>query len=82
MPKKKVVIPFRTGDVAEFVGKNWCWKKGDKHIIKEVCMYSPQEFEYSTNRGAWIKHKDLKLVKGADLESLTQLHKESTSDYD
>jgi len=82
MPKNKVVIPFRTGDVVEFVGEDGYWKKRDKHIIKEVWMHSPQEFEYSTNRGAWIEHKDLKLVKEADLESLTQLYKESTSDDD
>lgn len=82
MPKTKVVIPFRTGDVVKFVWESRYWKKGEEHIIKEVVMYSPQHFEYSTTHGAWIEHKDLQLVREADLQSLTQLYKEGTSDDD
>lgn len=69
----KTVIPFRMGDVVEYQINGRYWKKGEEHIIKEVVMYSPKTFTYSTDQGAWFEHSDFKLVREADLKSLTKL---------
>ena len=69
--KKKVIIPYRMGDVVTVKGT-----KG-VYIIDECNMIGPQEFEYSTNTGALHKHSDITLISDAHLGSLEQLFKDT-----
>jgi hypothetical protein len=46
-----------------------------RNIINEVQMQTAQDFEYSTDRGAWIPHEQLTLVENSNINSLTELAK-------
>ena len=81
----KFIPPFRLGDVVRYIGTGRSWKHGQLHIIMSIqynwdTWYSG-EYKYSTNRGAWIDHKNFKLVEECSATSLkkirTQMKKES-----
>lgn len=67
------IVPFRTGDVCRYIGKERLWSPGEVHIIHEVSVDGPQNFSYSTDRGAWIEHEDFQLVEGASPASIKKL---------
>lgn len=62
----KGVIPFRMGDVVSY--------KKKEHIIHEVTLNEVGNYEYATDRQAWIDHQDLKLVRQADKNTLKELY--------
>ncbi len=78
--KKPWTPPFRTGDVVEYTGKKDYW--AGEHIILEVSLKSTNSYNYSTTRGAWIDHKDLKLIEPCSRESLNKLIKSINADYE
>lgn len=71
---------FNTGDLVEFVGNSSFWEKGNQHIINDVSYEGGGSFSYSTNRGAWFKAKDFKLIKRADKATFRQLDKDLESE--
>lgn len=71
---KKFLRPFRMGDMVKLVvaGEDDD-ELGEIHIIHEVLMLGPQDWEYSTNLGAWWQHAQFELVRECDAESLAEL---------
>lgn len=65
-------IPYRLGDVVEFVGKDRFWKKGERHIIHDVTI-DTGSLQYSTNQGAWFSHNEFKLLEPCSAKSLRAL---------
>lgn len=74
--KRLIDIPFRRGDVVKYVGKDSMWK--GEHIIGDQVHYGDGYYEYSTTKGAWIPHSHFILIRGADQESLSELHASET----
>jgi hypothetical protein len=72
-------IPYRTGDVVAYVGKDPIWQsilRPRKAIIINECLVSSTgDHEYSTNVGAWFSHNDFELRKAADIRSIKLLCK-------
>lgn len=61
------------GDVVKYVGEYDAFE-GIQIIDKiEDSEYNEYEFEYSTTKGAWIPHNELKLVRECDAKSIKQL---------
>ena len=78
----KFVPPFRTGDVVEYVGNSSVRNLGNTiHIIN---AYDVILDKYSTNRGAWYKHTDFKLIEECSANSIEKLRKDIyyEEDYD
>lgn len=73
---------FNTGDVVTYVGKSTIWDKDRIHVIHEVDYLGKGCFQYSTNKGAWFKSQDFKLVRKADKESLAKLDKDIEDEYE
>jgi len=78
--KPAAALPFRMGDVVEYVGKERHWR--GKHHVIEQAQFDGDSFEYSTSRGAWMRHKDFKLVRDADAQSLCELRKSMDDEED
>ena len=64
-------MKFNTGDTVLYIGKDPFWSK--KHIIHECVYQSDGTFEYTTNKGAWFKENDFKLLKKRTKKSLKKL---------
>lgn len=75
MPRVKFIRPFGCGDVVKYRGKERAWGLGDEHVICEISVRGKNNYEYSTDRGAWISHKDFEFVREADSESMHRLMK-------
>jgi hypothetical protein len=63
--KKPFIFPFQFGDVVVELDHPLI-----EHYIHEVQTDEGGSWEYSTNRGAWYAHDNLKLVRKADEKSL------------
>ena len=80
--------PFGVGDVVRYVkhvsdgvlvgdGKTTLlypdWKLNQKHTICEIVVNGVNDYEYSTNQGAWIPHQSFELVHHATARSIRQV---------
>lgn len=75
MAKKKIVKPFRVGDVVKKVKKtSWFCKLGVEHIIVKT-EFSQGDWEYVTDHSAWHDHSSFELVREADEKSLRKVAK-------
>lgn len=76
----KFIKPFTVGDTVKYTGNSKFWNKGELHIIHECDVRGVNEYEYSTNKGAWFNHKDFEFISPVSKESVTQLLKDSDDD--
>lgn len=65
------VTPFRYGDVCEYIGDNKIFD--GIHLIQEVFHLGEERFEYVTTLGAWVPHKDLKLIQESNRKSRNEI---------
>lgn len=72
--------PFRYGDVVKYIGKNSTWE--GTHIIDTVAAIGKDVFEYATDHGAWIPHKDFILVEESSGKSREKLRRILDQEYD
>lgn len=73
--------PYRTGDEVQIVQSSRKRELGEYHIIHEVNI-EEDEYQYSTNRGAWYDHQQFKLVRECCAETMAQLRKSIQDEED